>query len=174
MKKFRHLKPVIKWWVIFCLVVFTTGYLHITIDLFTMINADDVTKISFLLIGVLYAYLISFGVRLSKFCNNVNNEYHMTRFVRTLKHGWFLSNIFAAFGFVGTIIGIRNMLNISGLSSDAFASASIGSVVSGMQTAMMTTLVALIGAIIIKCTLYLIENDIEIIEYDNDCKFLEE
>ena len=57
----RRLKPVLKWWVIFCIVVFATVYSHLTMNLFSALNQADVTKLSFAVIGVFYCYMIAFG-----------------------------------------------------------------------------------------------------------------
>lgn len=173
LKNHKHLKPVLKWWMIFCLVIFGTVYAQLSVDIFTKINDADITKLSFLIIGMFYAYMVVLGFRLSRFCKNVNNIFNTTKFVRILKHGWFISNIMSSIGFLGTIIGIINMLEITGLSSGtAVIEQTLVTSVHGMQTSLYTTGAALIGALIIISTLYLIENDIEIIEEDNDCELI--
>ena len=99
MTKVKYLKPVLKWWIIFCTIVFATGYSHLTIDLFSSLKQADVTNLSFLVIGVFYIYMISLGIRLSKYCRNVFNQLSSERIERVFKHGWFLSDIFMAIGF---------------------------------------------------------------------------
>jgi len=171
-KKLRHLKPVLKWWIIFCLLIFGIGYAQMTVDLFSMMNQADITKLSFLISAVFISYMVVLGVRLSKFCRNINNLFNISNFVRIIKHGWFLSNIFASLGLLGTLFGMINMFYISGLGGDKVDVSSLGNAVAGLQTAIYTTVAALIATIIIQCTLYIIENDIEIIEERNDCKII--
>jgi len=154
-KEHKHFKPVLKWWLIFCSVIFATLYGQISFDLFASINAADITKLSFLIIGILYAYMIVMGVRLSKFCNNVFNEFCRDDFELIEQHGWFLSDIFMAIGFLGTLIGFMYMLNISGLSDPNAAQGVLVTVTNGMRTAIVTTVSALISSIIMKCTLYI-------------------
>lgn len=167
---FRQPKIVLKWWVVFCLVIFASIYAQMTIGVFTDMNNADLTKLSFLIVGVFYTYMISLGVRLSKFCKNLNNMYHNVRFARIMKHGWFISDIFVSIGFLGTLIGIMNMYAPGMFTVGGGAAMEV--VMLGMKTALYTTVMALIAGIIMKITLYTVLNDIEIIEYENDCRIL--
>lgn len=170
MKQVRYLKPVLKWWIIFCSLVFTTVYAQLTLDLFGKLHEADVTKLSFIVIGVLYIYMITLGVRLSKFCKNVFNQFCQESIVRIQKHGWFLSDIFMAIGFLGTLVGFIYMLDLTGLASGSAAQATLITLTTGMKTALYTTVMALIASIVIKCTLYILEQDFERIEDDRTCE----
>lgn len=165
----RRLKPVLKWWVIFCTIVFATGYSHLTMDLFSTLNNADVTKLSFIVIGVFYTYMIALGVRLSKYCKNVNNQFCTDELSKVQTHGWFLSDIFMAMGFLGTLIGFIYMLDLTGLTNANAAQATLVTLTTGMKTALYTTVMALLASIIIKCTLYILNNDIEKIEEEKIC-----
>jgi hypothetical protein len=164
MKQVKYPKPVFKWWIIFCSLIFVTGYSHLTIDLFSKLNEADVTKLSFLVIIVFYIYMISLGVNLSKYCKNVFNHHTYNGIEKTHQHGWFLSDVFLGIGFLGTLLGFIYMLDLTGLASGDMAQTTLITLTTGMKTALYTTVMALISSIIIKCTLYTIEQDLERIE----------
>jgi hypothetical protein len=111
--------------------------------------------------------MISLGVTLSKFCKNIFNQWCSKRIIKVQQHGWFLSDIFMAIGFLGTLIGFIFMLDLSGLTAGNAAQATLVTLTTGMKTALYTTVMALIASIIIKCTLYVIANDLEQIAEDN-------
>jgi hypothetical protein len=157
----RHIKPLLTWWLIFCSVVFATVYSQLSIGLFTTLNDADATKLSFLVIVCFYAYLISLGVRLTKYCKDINDPLCQDNLQKIQKHGWFLSDIFMAFGFLGTLIGFVIMLDLTGLSSANAAQATLITLTTGMKTALYTTVMALIGSIIIKITLYVLGAQLE-------------
>jgi hypothetical protein len=166
----KHLRPMLKWWLIFCTVIFATVYAHISVDFFSDLNAADVTKLSFMIVGVFYIYMISLGVRLSKFCKNIFNKKHSEHLEKIRTHGWFISDIFMAVGFLGTLVGFIYMLNLSALSGSSGAQSVLITLTTGMRTALYTTVMALIASIIIKCTLYIIDNDLDVIkEYRKRC-----
>ncbi len=165
----RRLKPVLKWWVIFCIVVFATVYSQLTLNLFSALNTADVTKLSFIVIGIFYTYMIALGVKLSKYCKNVNNQNCTDELAKVQKHGWFLSDIFMAIGFLGTLVGFIYMLDLTGLQNSNAAQATLITLTTGMKTALYTTVMALIGSIVVKCTLYILNNDIEQIEEEKIC-----
>ncbi|MEA2081076.1 MAG: MotA/TolQ/ExbB proton channel family protein [Pseudomonadota bacterium] len=164
MKQRKFLKPVLKWWLIFCSVIFATIYSHMTMNLFVSLNDADVTKLSFAVIGAFYIYMITFGVHLSKFCKNIFNQKMKERFLKIEEHGWFISDIFMAVGFLGTLIGFIYMLDLTGFSSGTDSSATLVTLATGMKTALYTTVMALISSIIIKITLYTVRNDLEKID----------
>ena len=167
MKKYTHIKPLLTWWLIFCSVVFATVYSHLTIGLFSSLNEADVTKLSFVVLACLYTYMIALGVRLTKFCKNVNDHFCQNNLAKMRRHGWFLSDIFMALGFLGTLIGFIFMLDLTGLSSANAAQLTLITLTTGMKTAIYTTVMALISSIIIKITLYVLDNQIETID---DCQ----
>jgi biopolymer transport protein ExbB/TolQ len=72
-----------------------------------------------------------------------------------------------AVGFLGTLVGFIFMLDLSGLTSGNAAQATLVTLTTGMKTALYTTVMALISSIVIKCTLYIIANDLEKIAEDN-------
>ena len=170
MKQHKHLKPVLKWWLIFCTVVFATLYSQISLNLFSSLNAGDITKLSFVIIGVFYIYMIAFGMRLSKFCKNVFNQYRKEDFLLIEKHGWFISDILTGVGFVGTLLGFIYMLDITGINGVDAAQGTLLALTTGMKTAIYTTVAALISSIIIKCTLYTVRADLNKID---SCKIEE-
>ncbi len=165
----RRLKPVLKWWLIFCAIVFATVYSHLTMDLFSALNSADVTKLSFVVIGVFYIYMIALGVKLSKYCKNVNNDRCTEALGKVQHHGWFLSDIFMAVGFLGTLIGFIYMLDLSGLTNTNAAQATLVTLTTGMKTALYTTVMALIASIVTKVSLYILNNDIQQIEEEKIC-----
>ena len=164
MKKYKHLKPVLKWWMIFCFLIFATAYSHIALDTFSSLYAADVTKLSFVIIGVFYAYMVMFGLKLSKFCKNITSIPCKENFLKIEEHGWFLSDIFMAVGFLGTLIGFSYMLDLTGMGAGGDSKATLITLATGMKTALYTTETALISSIIMKITLYLMRNDLEKID----------
>jgi hypothetical protein len=169
---FRQPKIVLKWWVVFCMVIFASIYAQMSIGLFTDMNNADLTKLSFLILFVFYGYMATLGFRLSKFCRNINNPFHSMKFARIMKHGWFISEIFVSIGFFGTLVGIMNMY-APGMFTTGGGGA-MEAVMLGMKTALYTTVMALGCSIIMIVTLYTIQNDLEIIEYENDCRIMED
>ena len=165
-KQHKHFKPIFKWWLIFCSVIFATVYAQLTMDLFGILNAADVTKLSIIVIGIFYAYMIHLGVNLSKFCKNVNNQFCEKALLKSQRHGWFIAGTFLAVGLIGTLVGFIFMLDLTGLSSGDAAQATLITLSTGMKTAIYTTLMALISATIIRCTLYVVNSDLEEI---NEC-----
>jgi hypothetical protein len=169
-KQHKHFKPVLKWWLIFCTVVFATLYSQISLGLFSSLNSADVTKISFVIIAIFYIYMIMLGVRLSKFCKNIFNQFYRESFLSIEQHGWFLSDIFMALGFLGTLIGFMYMLDLTGLNNANAAQGVLITLTTGLKTAIYTTVMGLISGLIIKCTLYAIRTDLNKID---ECKLVE-
>lgn len=167
MKKHKHTKPVLKWWLIFCAVIFATIYSHLSLDLFSTLNTADVTKLSFVIIALFYAYMIMLGFRLSKFCKNIFNKSCRDAFLTIENHGWFLSDVFMAIGFLGTLIGFMYMLDLTGLSNANAAQGILVTLTTGLKTAIYTTVMGLVSSILIKCTLYTIRADLNQID---ECK----
>jgi hypothetical protein len=164
MKQHKYFKPVLKWWILFCSVIFATAYSQLAFDLFAKLNAADVTKLTFVIIAVFFIYMTQLGSRLSKFCKNIFNENNKQRFLRIEQHGWFISDIFMAVGFLGTLIGFIFMLDLTGFGAGNEAQTTLITLVTGMKTAIYTTVIGLIGSMIIKIVLYIIRNDIETID----------
>lgn len=164
MRKHKYLKPVLKWWLIFCTVVFATGYAHLTMDLFSTLNNADVTKLSFIVIATFYGYMIALGITLSKYCKNIFNIFCTEKIIKVQQHGWFLSDIFMAVGFLGTLVGFIYMLDLTGLANVNAAQATLITLTTGMKTALYTTVMALIASLIIKITLYILGEDIQRLE----------
>lgn len=164
MNQHRHIKPLLTWWLIFCSVVFATIYAQLTIGLFSALNDADATKLSFIVIICFYTYLVSLGIRLSKFCRKIDDPLCQKNLQKIQQHGWFLSDIFMAFGFLGTLIGFVIMLDLTGLTNANAAQLTLITLTTGMKTALYTTVMALIGSIIIKITLYVLSAQLEKID----------
>lgn len=161
LRKIKNYSVLLKWWLIFCFVIFSTIYAHLSLNLFTTLNEADVTKISFLVIIIFFSYFINLGVRLTKFCKNMQDINCQKSIIKTQRHGWFLSDIFMALGFLGTLVGFIYMLDLTGLASTNMNKEVLVTLTTGMRTALYTTVMALIGSIILKSTLYVIGNDLE-------------
>lgn len=161
LRKAKNYSAMLKWWLIFCFVIFSTIYAQISINLFATLNEADVTKISFLVIIIFYSYFIALGARLTKFSKNIQDTQCQKSVIKIQKHGWFLSDIFMALGFLGTLVGFIYMLDLTALSSDNMSKEVLVTLTTGMRTALYTTVMALIASIIIKATLYIVGNDLE-------------
>ena len=74
-----------------------------------------------------------------------------------------------ALGFLGTLVGFVYMLDLTGLTNANAAQTTLITLTTGMKTALYTTVMALIASIIIKCTLYVLANDLDDISEEKAC-----
>ena len=146
----------LKWWLFFTIVVvaaiyaFSRGLVH------TVWN-NDVTKLSFLLFGVLIFMSIWCGYKTWQMSKIVDSEEPKKGLVQHIEHiteiGWFTSDLCLTVGMVGTVTGFIMML--SGFANLDIAEIDtvqtlIKELGTGMSTALYTTLSGLICSLLLK------------------------
>ena len=138
----------LKWWTILCssfLILFLSyhfGYLH------QLYNAD-ITKLSWIIIGLFFLLNIRLGFQLHTNRRTGNN------------FDWLMSETMISLGMVGTVVGFIYMLStiFTDINLDDIRSVqdSLGIMATGMGTALWTTLIGLICSILYKTQLVLTE-----------------
>jgi len=123
---------------------------------FSFVNflyANDFTKLSFVIIAILFFTTIIIGYKYYK--NNHDFEIE-----------WFTSEVVISLGMIGTVVGFIFMLYaaFSELNVDdpAKLQQSMMLMAKGMGTALLTTLVGLISSVLIKCQLIIAKNETNI------------
>ena len=138
----------LKWWTILCssfLILFLSyhfGYLHQLYD-------ADITKLSWIIIGLFFLLNIRLGFQLHTNRRTGNN------------FDWLMSETMISLGMVGTVVGFIYMLStiFTDINLDDIRSVqdSLGIMATGMGTALWTTLIGLICSILYKTELVLTE-----------------
>jgi len=138
----------LKWWTILCssfLILFLSyhfGYLHQLYD-------ADITKLSWIIIGLFFLLNIRLGFQLHTNRRTGNN------------FDWLMSETMISLGMVGTVVGFIYMLStiFTDINLDDIRSVqdSLGIMATGMGTALWTTLIGLICSILYKTQLVLTE-----------------
>ena len=143
----RHL--FLKWWLLFALAVAGSVLAYIT-GLFAQVNDADFTKISFLIYGLFIVFSIRCGINTAK--------------IEEDQAGWFMSDIFVSLGLIGTLIGLIYVFTTSlesvDVSQPQSMKAAISSMMSGMGTALYTTIIGLICSLLLKLQLFNLERGI--------------
>jgi|TARA_Y100000034_G_scaffold5641_1_gene6325 hypothetical protein len=144
---------LLKWWLIFCLVILGTG-VAVHFNVHNLIYDADVTKLSFLIISIFFGTSIWIG----------NKTYKVEKYDdydQNTNVGWFIAESCLALGMVGTVTGFLLMLGTAFSNIDVSNSASLQTALEfmavGMSTALYTTLVGLICSLIIKVQLVNLE-----------------
>ena len=147
------MKSVLKWWLIFCLVVLglaTCFYF----DVHTSLYESDITRLSYLILIIFICTSIWIGTKTYKV--GVREDYDQKSDV-----GWFISESCLALGMVGTVTGFLIMLGTAFTNVDVTNAVTLQQALSdmavGMSTALWTTLVGLVCSLIIKVQLVNLE-----------------
>ena len=138
----------LKWWTILCssiLILFLSyhfGYLE-------QLYHADITKLSWIIIGLFFLLNIRLGYQLHTNRKTGNN------------FDWLMSETMISLGMVGTVVGFIYMLStiFTDINLDDIRSVqdSLGIMATGMGTALWTTLIGLICSILYKTQLVLTE-----------------
>ena len=147
------MKSVLKWWLIFCLIVLglsTCFYF----DVHKSLYESDITRLSYLILIIFICTSIWIGTKTYKV--GVREDYDQKSDV-----GWFISESCLALGIVGTVTGFLIMLGTAFANVDVTNSLTLQQALSdmavGMSTALWTTLVGLVCSLIIKVQLVNLE-----------------
>lgn len=150
-------KYFLRWWLLFLLISIFTGFcLHQ--NLFNVIWDNDVTKLSFVIILLLYIQSVLCGFYTWKSGSDKSSIES-----ENIESGWFMSDLFLSIGMIGTVIGFISML--SGFSylnveDTQTVQALIKDLGSGMSTALYTTLVGLVSSILLKIQYFNLEQSV--------------
>jgi hypothetical protein len=149
-------KPFLRWWLFFALIVL--GILALfRYDMFRIVNAGDVTKLSFLIFCLFLFFTLYIGYYTYQSCKT-----SISVFQAQIETAWFIADIFLTLGMIGTVIGFIYML------STAFKGVDPNDVVqlktsllvmsTGMSTALYTTASGLICGLLLKLQLFNLES----------------
>ena len=142
----------LKWWLIFILMILS-GAVTWYFSFINFLYANDFTKLSFVIIAILFFTTLIIGYKYYK--NNHDFEIE-----------WFTSEVVISLGMIGTVVGFIFMLYaaFSELTVDDSAKLqqSMMLMAKGMGTALLTTLVGLISSVLIKCQLIIAKNETNI------------
>ena len=147
------MKSVLKWWLIFCLIVLGIGTCFY-FDVHKSLHESDITRLSYLIISIFLCTSIWIGTKTYKV--GILQDYEQKSDV-----GWFVSESCLALGMVGTVTGFLIMLGTAFANVDVSNAITLQNALSdmaiGMSTALWTTLVGLICSLIIKVQLVNLE-----------------
>ena len=147
------MKSVLKWWLIFCLIVLGIGTCFY-FDVHKSLHESDITRLSYLIISIFLCTSIWIGTKTYKV--GILQDYEQKSDV-----GWFVSESCLALGMVGTVTGFLIMLGTAFANVDVTNAVTLQQALSdmaiGMSTALWTTLVGLVCSLIIKVQLVNLE-----------------
>ncbi len=147
------MKSVLKWWLMFCLIVLGLGTCFY-FDVHKSLYESDITRLSYLILIIFICTSIWIGTKTYKV--GVREDYDQKSDV-----GWFISESCLALGMVGTVTGFLIMLGTAFANVDVSNAVTLQQALSdmatGMSTALWTTLVGLVCSLIIKVQLVNLE-----------------
>ena len=148
------MNTTLKWWIQTAIIVFSAFMVH-QYGWWEFLYNADMTKISFVIIGVFLISSLSIGF-ISLKSTNWDHIDRLTNYV------WFGSEIMVTLGMIGTVAGFLIMLNTAFTDLDVNNIKNVQEAISnmaiGMSTALVTTLVGLVCATIIKIQMMIYEN----------------
>ena len=147
------MKSVLKWWLIFCLIVLGIGTCFY-FDVHKSLYESDITRLSYLILIIFGCTSVWIGTKTYKV--GILQDYEQKSDV-----GWFISESCLALGMVGTVTGFLIMLGTAFANVDVTNAVTLQQALSdmaiGMSTALWTTLVGLVCSLIIKVQLVNLE-----------------
>ena len=148
-------RKLLKWWLIFCLILLGIGISY-HFNLHSLLYYADVTKLSFIIITIFIFTSVWIGRKtfdLEK--TSVTDD--------NINVGWFIAETCLALGMVGTVTGFLYMLGTAFENIDITDATTLqdalASMAKGMSTALYTTLTGLIASLIIK--VHLVNYEVE-------------
>ena len=142
-------RKLLKWWLIFCLILLGFGTLYY-FNMHSQLYYADVTKLSFLIIIIFMFTSVWIGRKTYDLeITSVTDD--------KMDVGWFIAESCLALGMVGTVTGFLYMLGTAFENIDITDATTLqdalASMAKGMSTALYTTLTGLIASLIIKVQL---------------------
>tara|TARA_R110000737_G_scaffold233175_1_gene246470 strand:+ start:2422 stop:2871 length:450 start_codon:yes stop_codon:yes gene_type:complete len=148
------MNAALKWWIQTAIIVFSAFMIN-QYGWWEFLYNADMTKISFVIIGVFLISSLSIGF-ISLKSTNWDHIDRLTTYV------WFGSEIMVTLGMIGTVAGFLIMLNTAFTGLDVNDIKNVQEAISdmaiGMSTALVTTLVGLVCSTIIKIQMIIYEN----------------
>ena len=159
-------RPFLRWWLLVTLMILAAiGALEMGIV--EEVYRVDVTKLSFLIMGLLSIMSVKCGIDTFKLTSNQKNitEYEIEKAYSTSELGWFVSDLCLTLGMIGTVGGFIFMLSSSFAEIDVTNVASLQNVLShmaaGMGTALYTTAAGLISSAFLKLQYFNYSSEVE-------------
>jgi len=147
------MKSVLKWWLIFCLIVLGIGTCFY-FDVHKSLYESDITRLSYLILIIFGCTSVWIGTKTYRV--GILQDYEQKSDV-----GWFVSESCLALGMVGTVTGFLIMLGTAFANVDVTNAVTLQQALSdmaiGMSTALWTTLVGLVCSLLIKVQLVNLE-----------------
>ena len=147
------MRSVLKWWLIFCLIILGVGTCFY-FDVHKSLYESDITRLRFLILIIFGCTSIWIGSLTYRV--GILQDYNQKSDV-----GWFVAESCLALGMVGTVTGFLIMLGTAFENVDVSNAITLQNALSdmaiGMSTALWTTLVGLICSLIIKVQLVNLE-----------------
>ena len=138
----------LKWWTVLCSSILIL-FLSYHFGFLTQLYYADITKLSWIIIGLFFLLNVRLGYQLHTNRKTGNN------------FDWLMSETMISLGMVGTVVGFIYMLStiFTDIDLDNIRSVqdSLGVMATGMGTALWTTLIGLICSILYKTQLVLTE-----------------
>lgn len=146
-------KKFLYWLVSTCSALFAVAIAH-QFDLWQSMHDKDITKISWLICAVSAVSVVYMGVLSAK--PEKSNPVILNRL-------WFVSDAMITLGMIGTVAGFLIMLGDSfgniNVTDPAEIQKTIQMIGVGMGTSLITTLVGLVGSLLLKLQLVVFENE---------------
>ena len=146
-------KAFLLWWIQVVTVLFA-AILIFTYGWFDKLWDADQTKISFIIITIFFATSIATG-----FLSFRSN----TQYIKLSNYIWFASETMVTLGLIGTVAGFLLMLSSAFDNLDVSNVENVQKVISnmalGMSTALCTTLSGLVGSVLTKVQMVILENN---------------
>ena len=150
-------KIFLRWWILCCLMLLGIGGLFWT-EFFTYLWDTDLSKLSFVILGMLGVCTVYIGNLTSKVSRGELNLASSTE----LKPLWFLSEVMIGLGLAGTLIGFFwvltnsfSAIDVADIDAIKLAMKEIGG---GVGTAVLTSLVGIVSSMLTKFQLVNLEH----------------
>ncbi len=148
------MRSLLKWWLMLCLIILGIG-ISIFFNLHIYLFNEDITKISFLILGVFAITTAWIGKQ------TYEDSKGTVRDAPAMDLGWFIAESCLALGMIGTVTGFLFMLGQTFVGIDVTNASTLQNALmtmaKGMSTALYTTLTGLISSLLIKVQLINLE-----------------
>ena len=148
----------LRWCLVFALILFGVSCL-INYGMFSIINAGDITKISFVILAVFSLCSCLIGWETYRQYKGKGLD------LRRVELAWFTANQLLTLGLIGTVVGFIYMLSATFAEIDPTKVVSMQSALAnmavGMSTALYTTATGLVCSLLLKLQIINIEYHLE-------------
>lgn len=150
------MRKFLQWWILFLLQLSLIGICQY-FNLLEWVWNNDATKISILILGLWLFATIQTGFYTYKYeIGQINKK----TLEKKLEDGWFVSDQCLSLGMLGTVIGFLLMMGSITTSTDVDSiKTMLGTMSSGMGTALITTAIGMILGNAIKLELFLMNRE---------------